>query len=69
MQSNDSRKEINLFSISNIFGDGSGDGTGITGAQWIAMMEINNNTNVLPDYKLNLTGNYKIYIYIVELLY
>ena len=58
IQSDDTKQEITLFAISNIFEDGTGDGTSITGGQWIAMQEINNNTNLLSDYKLNLQGKY-----------
>ena len=65
IHSDDFRKNITLFSISNILEDGSGDGTSITGGEWIAMMEVNNNTNLLPDYKLDLKGNYKLHIHIV----
>ena len=46
-----------IFSaISNLDSGTSGKAT--VGAQWLAIQEINNNTNLLPNYTLTLEGLY-----------
>ena len=56
IKSEDTRTELILFTLSNINnGTGSGD-VSIAGAQWIAAQEINNRSDLLPNYKLTMKG-------------
>ena len=41
--------EITIYAITNL---GSTTGKSIAGGEWLAIEEINNNTNLLPNYKL-----------------
>ena len=47
------RINLTIFAISNI---NAASGKAIVGGQWLAIQEINNNPNILPDYCLNLQG-------------
>ena len=47
------KHQITLSAISNL---DATSGKSIVGAQWIAIQEINNNSQILPNYTLHLQG-------------
>ena len=57
------RINLTIFAISN---NNAASGKAIVGGQWLAIQEINNDPNILPDYCLNLEGLRHSHTYYVQ---